>query len=107
MTSLFNYAEGQKLKKAGIEKASAFPFDEPVGRAKLIAIYLAKKNGTVCADDLHEYLSTALPNILEQLQPNSFGSIFKSPKLEFTGEIVESKRMARHCGMQRIWRYVG
>lgn len=106
MTTLFNYAEGKKLQEMGISRAASFPWNEPVARARDIAIMLAKRKGAVCADDVHEYLSERLPDVLEQIQPAAWGAILRSPKLKFSGEIVESKRMARHCGTQRKWLYV-
>lgn len=106
MTTLFNYAEGKKLKENGMSKAASYQHNEPVARARAIAVMLAKRNGSVCADMVHEYLHERLPDVLAALKTASWGSVMRSTKLVFSGEIVESKRMARHCGTQRVWRYV-
>lgn len=100
---LFNFHASQAARDAGIEQATSYPFDEPVARARNIAILLAKRNGTVCADDVHKYLSEWLPDVLEAIQPKAWGGVMKSPRLRFTGRIKESERLARHAGAQRIW----
>jgi hypothetical protein len=102
---LFDYAKGQKLKQEGMEAASSWPFDQPVGRARNIAIMLAKRHGEVTADMVAPYLQERLPDVLEAIQPAAWGSIMRSPKLRFTGRIVESKKLSRHCGTQRVWAY--
>lgn len=101
----FNYLEGQRRKIQGIEKAASYPFDTAVGRARNVAILLARRFGTVTADDVHKYLQDHLPDVLEDLQPNSWGAILKSPKLKFDGQVRQSNRVSRHTGIQRVWVY--
>jgi hypothetical protein len=105
--TLFDRAESEILKKIGMEQASSYPFDEPIGRARNIAIMLAIRNGTVCADDVYQYLLDRLPDVLKEIPANGWGSVLKSPKLKFTGRIVESNKVSRHRGMQRVWEYNG
>jgi hypothetical protein len=88
-----------------MEGASSWPFDTPIGRARNIAIMLAKKNGSVCADEVFRYLEERLPEVLKEIPPNGWGSVFKSPKLKFTGRVKESEKVSRHAGLQRIWSY--
>lgn len=101
----FNYLEGQRRKTHGMERAASYPCDLPVNRARNVAILLAKRLGEVDADVVHKYLAERLPDVLEALQPNAWGSIFKTPKLTFTGRIKQSERIARHTGSIRIWSY--
>lgn len=101
--SLMDYKEGQRLKNEGMEKASSFPFDTPIGKARNIAILLAKKNGEVCVDDVYVYMAERMPEVLKEIPDNGWGSVVKSPRLKFTGRITESKRISRHCGSQRLW----
>jgi hypothetical protein len=103
--TIFDAAESNRLRDVGMAKAATYPFDEPVNRARNIAIMLAKRNGTVCADHVHEYLAERLPDVLEALTPKSWGSVMKSPKLKYTGRTTESQRLSRHSGIQRLWQY--
>lgn len=103
--SLFDHQEGKRLKSLGMEKASSWPFDAPVARARAVAIMLAKRDGQTHADAVYEYLSERLPEVLKELQPNSWGSVFQSPQLKFSGRIRESSKVSRHSGVQRCWEY--
>ncbi len=105
MTTLFDHAQAEALKIEGMLAASSWPFDQPIERARQIAIMLAKNNGTVCADDVFQYLQDRLPSVLEKIPPNGWGSVMRHPRLKFTGRITESKRISRHCGSQRLWEY--
>src|ERR1700679_2247713 len=108
--NLFNYQLGQKLRDEGISKASSWPYAEPVAIARGIALMLAKKNGEVTADCVYRHMETA-PNqevvgpALEALKanPNSWGSIFRTDKLKFSGRIKNSEKVSRHASVQRIW----
>lgn len=91
-----------KKKEAGMAKA-AHGFDQPIGRARNVAILLAKRHGTVTADMVYEYLEERLPGVLAEIPSNGWGSVFKSPHLKFTGQVKESEKVTRHCGLQRIW----
>jgi hypothetical protein len=105
-TMTFNAPQSRALRDAGMAQAALFPWDEPIARARNIAIMLGKRHGETHADMVHQYLLEHCPEVLEGLQPASWGSVFKTPKLEFTGRIRESEKVSRHAGMQRIWRYV-
>lgn len=87
--------------------ASSWPFDQPIARARSIAVMLAKRHGETNADQVYEYLQDRLPEVLAQIHPNGWGSVFKSPKLKFCGKVKQSERISRHVGIQRIWQYNG
>lgn len=112
MPELFNYSEGQRLKKIGMEAAASYPADEAVSIARNVAILLAKRNGETNADAVLEYMlsgSDVTRKAAETIRnhPNSFGSAFKSPLLKFTGRVVPSKRKERHCNFIKQWAYNG
>ena len=104
--TLFDHAKGQRLKQEGMQ-AAAWAFDEPIARARSIAIMLAQRNGTTCMDDVYKYLHEHLPSLLEEIPPNGYGSIFKTSKLRPTGQYRQSERVSRHASVQQIWAYNG
>lgn len=101
----FNQNAGRAARDVGMVAAIRFPFHEPVVRARNIAILLSTRHPYVTADMVHEYLAERLPEVLEQLTPAMWGLVFKTPKLRFNGRVVESKRVARHTGIQRCWEH--
>lgn len=101
--TIFDAAVGRELRDAGIAQAASWPHDEPIARARSIAIMLATRNGETHADAVYEYLSEKLPEVLEQIPPNGWGSVFKTSRLKFSGRVRESGKFSRHSGIQRIW----
>jgi hypothetical protein len=101
----FDYLEGQRRKFQGMERAASYPFDEPVHRARLIAIMLAKQHGSVTADDVYDYLAERLPDVLDGIQPKAWGSVTRHPRLRATGQYRQSNRISRHTGVQAVWEY--
>ena len=104
--NLFDAAEARSLRDTGMAAAASYPCDEPVKRARNIAIMLAKREGYVTADMVQGYLAERLPEVFTAIQPNAWGAVFQSPKLKFNGKVVASNRVARHAGIQRCWEYV-
>lgn len=101
----FNFQESERRKFEGMAAASSWPFDQPIHRARNIAIMLAKMNGHVCADDVYKWLEERLPEVLAQIPANGWGSIFNTTKLKFSGKVKQSERVSRHTGIQRLWEY--
>ena len=69
--------------------------------ARRVARSFAKRNGTVTADDVREYLYAVdvRPN-----HHNAWGAVFKGSEWEWTGGYHRSAAPSRHGNMQRIWR---
>ena len=67
---------------------------------------IARKKGTVCADDLREWLKEH-PEIGEPTHYNCFGAIFcRNTDFELAGYKLSEQKQGRG-NLQRIWRLKG
>lgn len=94
----FNLEEGVRLKGEGMAKA-VYNRKALFEYAKGLAWGIAKRQGTVTADDVHELLGP----VGSQRLGNAAGALFKGIQWECTGW-VQSKRPSNHGRMIRAWR---
>lgn len=107
-----SYAEGQILKKNGMEAARySYPHGyDPVYIAQCNAHYIAFSTGSVTVDQVRDRLAKGekvCTDALKALDEHSsaWGSVFKTPYLVFSGQVVESQRKERHGNLIRVWHY--
>ena len=98
--SLFDEEWSDKLKEEGMAKA-AYNKRDALITARRIAKALARRNGTVNADDVGRILKRTCG--IDSLGPAA-GSLFKGKEWTFTGNWVKSKRITNHSRMIREWR---
>lgn len=98
MDPLFCWAESQRRKTDGIDRAAAAQ-PSNLELARSIAKKIASQKGTVTADDVGQQLS------LLSIETGPWaGAIFKSSEWQFTGKWVPSQRVSNHGRMLRVWR---
>tara|TARA_R100001015_G_C4603450_1_gene158407 strand:+ start:910 stop:1233 length:324 start_codon:yes stop_codon:yes gene_type:complete len=105
--NLFDYAEGERLKKQGMSLAAnqeGKPCLLDVARHYARIIAIQSYNNEVNADDVFRLMSQE--GITEKLGAAA-GSLFKGKEWEFTGKRVKSQRTSNHAREIKVWRYVG
>jgi hypothetical protein len=107
MTDLFTFAAyqtpltGEQLKEQGMRTA-AENRSTALLNARLIAVELATRYGTVTADDVQAVLGER--GITRDMIGNAAGSIFKGGAFEFTGNRIKSKVPKGHANELKVWR---
>jgi len=99
--SLFDYAEGQRLKNEGIKRAANNPV-RPLDHAKAFAREAALQRGEVTADDV--YKAFIARGMDYTSLGNAAGAIFRGREWVFTGKWLPSARPSNHAHMNRVWR---
>lgn len=98
MDSRFSWAETQKLKADGVDRAAQSHICR-LELARTIARTIAIQDGAVTADDVGKQLARyGIPT-----GPWA-GAIFRGSEWEFTGKWVASQRATNHGRMLRVWR---
>ena len=97
---LFDEGWSDKLKEDGMAKA-ADNRQEQLEIARNVAKAIAKKKGTVNADDVGRVLKLIIG--IDTLGPAA-GSLFRGKEWVFTGQWVKSKRITNHSRMIRVWK---
>ena len=100
---LFNSRRGQLLRDLGIATVHSHNADW-VTTAREVAVALARRNGTVVADDVRAVL---YPLDIKPGHHNSWGAVFRDLRLEWTGVFQPSAVPSRHRNQQRVWRIKG
>lgn len=106
-----NLQQGRQLRDEGMERA-VLACDEPVYRARLRAIILARRHGYVTAATLRHDLETnpangfeMKRNVLDKLSPASWGGLFAGcPKIKKVN-YTQSSHVPRHAGIIGVWEY--
>lgn len=96
----FDLVEGEKQKAEGIAGA-AVAREGLVVHAREIAAMIARAKGTVTADDVQRVL--AAENRPDELGPAA-GHIFRCKEFEFTGQRINSARVANHARELKVWK---
>jgi hypothetical protein len=71
--------------------------------ARGVARILARRNGTVTADDVVKHFADEGINLTAKLG-NAMGGLFKGAEWEFTGKYIKSVRVHAHSNLLRVWR---
>ena len=95
----FDLATGQRLRDEGIERAAA-QCPTLLDEAREIARNIARRNGTVTAEDVCRVLGERK----HKAMGNGFAAIFKSREFEWTGKWVQCERIAARSRFNRVWR---
>lgn len=98
--NLFDAAEADRRKIEG-KAIAAGARSEVLELARLMALTLARRNGTVNADDVAGMMAANGFNYADL--GNSAGSVFDSG-FEWTGQVVRSARPSTHGRVVRVWR---
>jgi len=102
---MFNFAEGQAARDAGLNRACIPSFrKEALRKAKAHAIALGVALGEVTADDVKRRMLNYGddPDDLG----NAAGSIFRGSEWVCVG-VKQSERKSRHAGKISVWRLKG
>jgi hypothetical protein len=101
MKTLFDYAEGQRLRDCGTQTALQNPYDAYTARCRALALDVVRQQGTVCSDDIQRLMPRP-----QWIKPASVGamwlSLVKSKELKLTG-YVQSQRTDRRAGKQGVY----
>jgi hypothetical protein len=101
--TLFDLAEGERRKEAGIEQASDMMSRRfLLQKARAIAWEIVIARGQVTADDVYREMDRRGYNPI--LLGNAAGAIFQEKGFVFHGEWQKSKRTTNHARMNRVWR---
>jgi hypothetical protein len=102
---VFNFAEGQEARDAGLDRAgSPFYRRELLESAKAHAIALGHAIGEVTADDVFRRMLNWGQE--PELLGNAAGSIFRGSEWVCVG-VKQSERKSRHAGKISVWRLKG
>ena len=99
--TLFDLPKAKRLRDAGKDRA-ATERRELLWRAQNLAVNTARLWGVVTADCVYERMA-ALKLHPERLG-NAWGSLFKGPEWEWTGEWRQSTRVSNRGRYNRVWR---
>ena len=97
---VFNAKESQQRKTDGMALA-AINGRTALERARVIAVQIATRKGTVTADDVGRVMRR--DHGIESLGPAA-GALFKGGGFEFTGQRVLSKRKKNNARELKVWR---
>ena len=101
---LFSIAEGDRLKREGMERA-ADARQGPLKQARRMARFLAQQGRLlVTIDDVIEY---GFPELTAAELGNAAGSVFKEKCWRLTAQRVKSRRASNHAREIKVWEYVG
>ena len=95
------------LDRSLAEKARGMAVAEASGAAWLedilrpVARKLARREGSVTADDVHRYL---IDNEIIAPRGPFWGSLFKGKEWEFTGVRIKSAVVSNHARELKVWR---
>jgi hypothetical protein len=98
--NLFDAVEADRRRDAG-KAIAASARSELLEGARTMALALARRNGTVNADDVAGMMATNGFNYADL--GNAAGSVFDAG-FEWTGEVVRSSRPSTHGRLVRVWR---
>lgn len=101
--SLFDLPAGIAAKDKGIEIAASQRASLVI-EARNLAVEIAKRKGTVNADDIVEAMCERGygPHVLGP----ATGSIFRDRRFKFTGQRIKSKRPWANANELRVWSLV-
>lgn len=99
----FDYVEGQRLKKEGMERA-AKNRAEALLRARKIAVAIGRTGCGVHADMVASLYYRRYGVRMADDLGNSAGSIFKGGEWVFTGDRTTSARKKNHGRELKIWK---
>ena len=98
--NLFDAAEAQRRKDAGMTKA-ADARHQLLTHAQAIARRISLDFGNVTSDDVASVME--LCNLRYEDLGNAAGSVFRTD-FEWTGKVVASLRVSTHGRMIKVWR---
>jgi hypothetical protein len=102
MSNLFDWAESEDRKKAGMDVA-ANSGNENLDIARRVARRVARENNGYCdADKVGQILDDEYH--IKTLGPAA-GSIFRGENWVFTGEFIPSTRKSNHGRVIRVWKW--
>ena len=95
--NLFNLEDARAKRDQGLQDVA-----DNNGHFLMVARDIAKRlaavNGTVTMDDVRRRCP------LDPLHPGAYGAVFRGKDWVFTGVYVQSQKVSRRGGMQRVWR---
>lgn len=89
--SLFDRVFSIFLRDKGIEKVSSWPNDEWIASARSVAIYIARRDGTVTINDVLKVFPKP-----PCVHPNAIGSVMRTVELKRIG-FVKSDKVSAHA----------
>jgi hypothetical protein len=98
--NLFDAAEAERLKLHG-KAVAAQSRSELLGLARVYALMLVRRNGTVHADDVAGAMANDGLNYADL--GNAAGSVFDC-SFQWTGQVIRSLRPSTHGRIVRVWR---
>jgi hypothetical protein len=100
--NLFDSVEADRRKEAG-KAVAADARATLLEGARCIALAIARRQGTVTADDVAQSMADQGMNYAEL--GNAAGSVFDDG-FKWTGEVIRSARPSTHGRIVRVWRLV-
>jgi len=103
---LFDSAASEAARDEGIEAATgSLPAWNLhlIEAARGVARILARRNGTVNADDVVKHFADEGTDLTAKLG-NAMGGLFRGDEWEFTGKYIKSERVHAHANLLRVWR---
>ena len=97
LPDFFDAERAEEAKEAGIRRV-ADNNEEFLEHARIDAMLICARKGTVTADDLREVC------LVRPLHYNAWGAVFRCKDFEPTGEVRQSKLVQGHGNLQRVWR---
>lgn len=98
--NLFDHAEAERRKQAGMAQAAAARADL-LRQAQEIAVQVAAVQGEVTSDDVA--LRMEQVGLDYEALGNAAGSVFRG-RFEWTGRVTQSCRVSTHGRVIRVWR---
>jgi hypothetical protein len=97
----FDLKEGERRKEEGLARAETLSRKQLLETARLYALRIARRSGTVTYDDV--FIEMLRDGLDPAALGNAAGGVFRGREFMFTGGWEKSRRMSNHARVNRIW----